>query len=348
MAWRKFSEWKLRREAADVVTHFTGAGDKLRKDKDPVAGVQVPEQPGFRPSDKVSIEKNKDEVIKYLDKSTAHLGINWLYLFVEPEAGMDVDTYHKHTEKLAMDDLKSHPDFDPQRTIVLNKPTSRVHTLNTWQMLHNVGHAVWSLPQNLKLRAEMFRYVRGEFAKMMHFTGETGDHDLMVFFARFLDNKSLQRLFSLTDPSKGPARVNTVFNSPNELSNEIIGSYLRNFGKVPLKPRGEMKGRAPDRIGKTPHIPGYDHPYFGQWAKEVGAAAPGSNNTPEDWGFEAGFDKKPGDWTYEALPPEAEQIVRSIADTLNKNYIVPALTNCIYAKNGGKPVYTTPDLNTLA
>jgi hypothetical protein len=351
MAWKNFNTWfenRLKKEAADVVTRWTGAGNQLRPEKDPVAGVQVPAKPGFRPNDKASIEKYKDAVIERLDHSTQHLGINWLYMFVEPTEGEEVDAYHQDVEKYALEQLKSHPDFDPKSTIVLDKPTSRVHTLNLWQMLHNVGHAVWSTPKNLELRGEMFKFVRTEFAKMMHYAGDTGDNDLMVFFARFLDNKSLQRLFSNNDVSKGTFRVNTVFSSPNELSNEIIASYLFNRGKIPLHPRGEVKNAAPDRIGKTPHMPGYENPWWQQWQKDVGAAKPDSQNTPKDWGYYAGFDKKPGDWTYEPLPPQAEQIVKTIANSLNNNFIVPALKNCIYANNGNKPVYTTQDLNTLA
>ena len=51
---------------------------------------------------------------------------------------------------------------DPSNTVVYIKPTSRVHGLDEWQQMHNIGHSIWDYAKknNSRIQAEFVKTLK--------------------------------------------------------------------------------------------------------------------------------------------------------------------------------------------
>jgi hypothetical protein len=311
-----------------------------------VVGFPKMAAPGFRDIDKNQILKEKDEVERYLDQATSRLGVNWHIIYLEPTgypetpsapsqrqmkqaAGQDWERYAAFAHQTGQEIMgkgfqqqsenPNQPPANPQNTIVYVKPTSRVHTLGRWQQLHNIGHAIWGhAREHLAKFIAMLRKTIFEVQQQIHDPDVSNPEmetkpptwsEIVVVLARLLDLKSFQRVFNvkagqMDDPK---VRANTALNNIMEAMFEFIATYLRNKGKLYLRPRGEVAGNAPDRIGEM---------------------EPNAEVVRK-------FGVRP--WVWKAM--ESGAVWQTLNDGLTK-IIDEAILDCVWAKVGG-PIYAT-------
>src|SRR5262249_8209794 len=146
-------------------------------------------------------------------------------------------------------------------TIVYIKPTSRVHTLKSWQQAHNIGHAVWGYAKEKgsRIYADFNKALRKIVYDMQQKADEKtgGEKEAMpnarestLMLGRVLGTgASFRRMFSAGVDDKGgnefdkPSfRVNTALNSYDEAMFDLIAVFLNSGGKIPIKTGGDIKG----------------------------------------------------------------------------------------------------------
>lgn len=249
----------------------------IAAERDPTFGMPRPSRLGFSNFDRKTIERGEKQVEKYLNQVTAQWGLHWLLLYIEPKQGSnptddpdkekqvghwggqgtDFDIYKKmsgNIAKMKADRFIQENGLDPNSTIVYIKQGSRVHGLSVWQQLHNIGHAVFS--NNTKIRDVLLKKIQDavrEYQQRLYDSNPDSpppsEFEIFVTLARLLNNHSLQRVLTmqpgdLDDPRK---IVNSAFNSTKELLFDLIASFLRNKGHLPLEPRGQIN-QAPNTM----------------------------------------------------------------------------------------------------
>lgn len=261
----KFSKWLLQKEMA-VQHHFDFADDDIPTtgDRDS-GGFKHMTRPGFRKGDRMMVIRDSHKVEDYMNGSTEHFGIHWIIGYVEPDSKakeQDKESWAQYSargKQLGQDWLQNFqgdktimPPPSPENTIVYIKPTSRLHPLTAWQQMHNVAHAVWNFNQpQRKQFAERIRTA----IKDLHQTVYSNDpeppteNEITVVLARLLDNQMLQRALSIEDIENSIKVSNSGWNSFDEVMYDVLTSFFRNKGKIPLRPRGPGKVYGKDRTG---------------------------------------------------------------------------------------------------
>lgn len=261
---------------------------------------------------------------------------------------------HTHGEMDSGDGVQAPP--HPENTIVYVKPTSRVHQLVAWQQLHNIGHAIWQ--SNKKYLSQFVQELRKmvyEMQQVQHNKDGSMPNawEILLTIARLTDMKSYQRLFDLrqgdlNDPKK---RSMTAFNNFMEGMIELIALYLKNGGKLPLKPRGEKIGgekrvnkfgrssysmASPDRKGEMEPNPEIQSGDWTNAAKQRSGEFPGSSEL-KGQNLKA-LPTPTRDWAWKGM--NLDQQSWDIASQKLTNIIDQAILNCTWAKKKG-PVYAT-------
>lgn len=332
-----FKNWLHAQEMA--VQHHFHFADKIANDpqKRDSAGYRIMNRPGFRIGDRMLLIRDSQQVEEWLNAATEPEGLHWIIGYIEPEPQakeLDPDDwahYHAGATAFGAHALEEFPKSQkgqmalpppsPQNTIVYVKPTSRLHPLTPWQQVHNIGHAVWNFnqPQRKQFAAEIENAIR-ELQQSVYDKDPSSpppsEAEVTVIMARLLDNIILQKALNidaatLDDPKK---IVDTAFNSYDELMYDMIASFLRNKGNIPLKPRGKGKLVGYDRTKDIPPNP-----------------ALVSKKGVRDWAFKA-LAAGPEVWA------EVSQKLRKI--------VLEALWNCVWAKQNG-PIYPYRKLTTL-
>ncbi len=338
-----FRQWM---EAVQTHTFWNQDDIKSQPGEKDALGLPRMARPGYRKQDKLLITKESKAVEEMVDAATRHLGVHWLVLYIEPEEGTPEtpsansirqmyqagkpgwNQYQQYAQGKASDVLQSFtqqqvlPPPSPDNTIVYIKPTSRVHGLSQWQQMHNMGHALWGA--NKAHLAEFVNMLRDTVYQLQQVKvqqqGEAGTKpnwaEMVVFLSRLVNLKSFQRIYSLEagQLDQPKYRANTALNSIMEAMFELIAAYLRNGGKIPLKPRGEVgqeRGQmaVPDRQGDIEPNP------------EVMRKFP--NVRP---------------WAWRAMPQDSGQMWEIAANGL-KAIVEKAIKNCVYSVAG--PIYAT-------
>lgn len=305
-------------------------------DKDPL-GVAKMHEPGFRSTDKAQVIRGKDQVEKWLNNATERLGIHWVLIYLEPNRGMkendpeDWDKYNRRAIGVGNYVLgKFKPEVapgiappDPANTIVYIKPTSRVHGLTAWQQIHNIGHAVWR--QNAQYKEEFSNILRNAVKKLQMDVYDKSDSpptdtEVMILMSRLLDNQALQRLLTLkqgdlSDPKKV---YNTMLVGFDELLFDLIASFLRNKGRIPLKPRGSSRFVSFDR------------------SKDMEPNQELATATSLNFGTEEKPHTAPREWVYKALAAPASDW-EEVSEALNL-IVYKALKACTWGSVHG-PIY---------
>lgn len=329
-----FAEW-LRQEMA-VQTHPFWSDDKIgNKPERDGLGIPKLQRPGFRPSDKVMITRDCKEVEQWVDAATSKLGVHWLVCYIEPDKGipetpsaasvrqMKIDAkpawakYTAQAQDKAQQVLQTFskeevlPPPDAGNTIVYVKSTSRVHGLSKWQCIHNMGHAIWN--HNPSNKGAFVRELRDAIFRLQQQAYDPDGKkptwsEMVIVLARLLDLKSFQRVFSVKagDLDTSKVRANTALNSIMEAMFELVAVYLKNKGRIPLRPRGEAAG-VPDRTGEM---------------------EPNAEVVRK-------FGVRP--WVWKALASDASAWA-GVAEVLNR-IVEQAILNSVYAKAG--PIYAT-------
>ncbi len=302
-----------------------------------VIGVPKMAAPGFRRQDKASIEEGKDEVEKWLDEATGRINVHWHIVYLEPKgfpktpsqnsirqmkqvAGQSWKDYSHHATMVSNNILSkgvvNNQPSSPGNTIVYIKPTSRVHGLSKWQQIHNIGHAVWGNAK--KHLAKFITLIRQAIHKIQQQVHDPQGKmptwaEMVVVLARLVDLKSFHRIFSVGpgDLDVPKIRVNTALNSIAEAMFELVALYLKNKGRINLRPRCEVGG-APDRKCKL------------QPNQEIVRK----------------FGVRP--WVWEAM--EDESVWINFSAELS-SVVDEAIRDCVWAKVGG-PIYATKDYIT--
>lgn len=323
---------------------------------------------GFSDKDRKMIERGAPEVEDYLNKVTNKWGIHWLLLYIEPKKGSQPsswtdkgelehpswgdtgkthwDVYEKMSGNIAARKAQAFMQengLDPQDTIVYIKQGSRVHGLSVWQQLHNIGHAVLGAcgkQQNalVKKIQDVVRDLQMTAYDSNPDSQPPSEQEITVVLSRLLNNQSLQRALTVKDDEldKGTKLVNTAFNSYQELMYDLMASFLRNGGKLPLKPRGELTG-ASARAGKGIDRSGdlSDLGARGEIDRKFGDASASSLAGSADNTYSG----KTRDFAWKALASDAAAW-QAAAEKLER--IIYASFKCATWGRQGGPVHATP------
>lgn len=325
---------------------------------------------GFSDKDREMIERGAPEVENYLNKVTEKWGLHWLLLYIEPKKGSQPsswtdkgdlehptwgktgqthwDVYEKMSGNIATRKAAAfmkENGLDPNSTIVYIKQGSRVHGLSTWQQLHNIGHAVLTACD--KHQKALVGKIQGVVHDLQLAAYDAApdvqppsEQEITIVLSRLLNNQSLQRTLTVQDQEldRGPKLVNTAFNSYQELIYDLIASFLRNGGKLPLKPRGELTGSAarPARKSKIDRSADLsDLPARGEIDRKFGDAMaeplPGMGDKT--------YRGKTRDFAWKALASDAAAWQEAAAKL--ERIIYAAFKCATWGRQGG-PVHATP------
>lgn len=325
-----FRDWLNANEMA--VQHHFQFGDEApanKPGKDP-AGFKLMARPGFRHSDRELLVRDSATAEKWLNAATEKDGIHWIIGYLEPPEDakeLDPDDWAKYDQRakefgqqaLEQFPKTALPPSNPSNTIVYVKPTSRVHPMTAWQQVHNIGHAVWNFnqPQRQKFSEELKEAIRVLQQRVYHADPQAtpSEAEITIVVARLLDNLMMQRALVLQpgDMDDSAKIANTAFNAYDELMYDMVASYLRNKGHIPLKPRGVGKIAKFDRTAAMRPNP--------EVTAKTGAKA----------------------WVWEKLAGDAAAW-DEVAKRLDK-IVLEALQNCVWSKVGG-PIYPYKKLTT--
>jgi hypothetical protein len=315
-----------------VQTHFKFGGSEIPSGGKDTAGFNLMSRPGFRTSDRMLLIRDSQQAEQWLNESTEKDGIHWIVGYIEPPKTTkeldpeDWEKYHQASTtfgKAAMEQFPKTvlPPPSPNNTVVYVKPTSRLHPMTAWQQVHNIAHAVWNF--NPKERQEAHKVIQGavkELQQRIHAIDPNdlppSEEEITVILARLLDNLMLQRALvlepgELDDPKKV---AHTGFNAYDEVMYDLVASYFRNKGHIPLRPRGVgkiAKFDRTERIDPNPEI-----------VQKKGV--------------------RPWVWERLAADHAAWDDVAKKLDAL----VLEAIRGCVWAKIGG-PVYPYKKLTTL-
>jgi hypothetical protein len=342
-----FYEWL---EAVQTNIQWRQDHIPLVKGQKDAIGVPSMAEPGYRKQDKEMILKEKDAVEALVDRATARLGVHWQINYIETPHGTEEtpvanairqmkqagtpawQQYSSMAHAQSADWMQqfhakqadlptSHPNQqppNPNNTIVYVKPTSRVHGLDQWQQLHNIGHAVWGQARKQQHKfSMMLRDTIRDLKTQIHGPegGTPSWAEIVTVMARLTDLKSFQRVFQQPegDFDNPKVRSMTALNNFMEAMYEMIANYLRNGGKIKLNPRAavgipDTRDYVPDRRGEMQPNP------------EV----------------ERKFGVRP--WVWKAIQGDG-----NFWNTLSQSLtaiIDEAIMSCVWSKVGG-PIYAT-------
>lgn len=331
-----FRKWLLQQEMA-VQHHFNFKNDEPPTDtaRDS-GGFRLMLRPAFRKSDRMLIVRDSANVEKWLNKATEQFGLHWIIGYVEPEADAkenDPESWAKYSargaelgQKWVQDFAQSEkgktamPPASPANTIVYIKPTSRLHPMTSWQQVHNIAHAVWNFnqPQRKAFAAAIEKAVH-ELQQLAYESdpqSPPSEAEVTVVLARLLDNQMLQRILVMRpgELDNSVKLAKTAFQSYDELMYDLLASFLRNGGKLPLRPRGPGSIATMDRtteIQPNPEIV--------------------SKKAVRNWVWKS-LAADRGEW---------EKVAQGLT-----GICVEALQNCTWAKQNG-PIYPYRKLVTL-
>lgn len=283
-------------------TDYASNASQARAASEPVGGQS---KPGGGMDQAKSVEY-------YLNRATERQGIHWVLLWQDTgyEGGgvtrtnplspdQESDIYHKRNQEFGQSMVgpisplqslyRQYPkDYQdqvappsPDNTVVVAKATSRVHPLSLHFIIHNIGHAIWDNAERrgLSHKKDFRKAIEDAIVTLQrsHYdntnTEPPSPNEIIVMLTRLLDHQALAKQFKFKPDDVATGKVlNTFINGINEMMYDLVGIYLLNQGKIPLRPRGEMYGKdrqgnpdqskvvAPDRRGQMERIPAFDHP----------------------------------------------------------------------------------------
>lgn len=342
----KFSEYFELKEASRQRFIWAGQQPEVQKDANgkivrDTAGFAVLSQPGFRATDKTSLIKSASQVKNWLNAATEHMGIHWLVIYNEPIQPDEPTTpnnydpvaqgdrhygwknYKQRTQEIAEKELekfisghsndtlrKGVPDIN--NTIVYVKSTSRVHNMDAWLAVHNIGHAIWGRAS--KYKEEFSRQLEGAVRILQQAAYEIEPNapppsqtEITVMMARLMGHKSLTKIWQADKPGQMDNqgfRMMTSMLNYDEFLFDLIASFLRNKGRLPIYPRADFSGDVSPIVGF-------------QGATTV---------------------SQPRDWVWKKLASD-KQAWQKVARTL-EGIVYRALKSCTWGALG-RPIYST-------
>lgn len=299
-------------------------------------------RPGFRLQDKKFIIRDSPSVEARMNAGTEHFGIHWLIGYIAPQEGLkeldpdDWQKYRKSTDarmgqeltRWGQEEKSIIPPPSPNNTIVYVKPTSRVHTVNAHQQIHNIGHAIWLRnPQQMNQAKETLK----QFAKLQQSHNEAADSfsnkidieqepseaEITIVLARVLGLQMLTRTLTMKpgDLDK-PAKVAmTGFNAFDEVIFDLFPAFINAKGKLNLYPREGCR--------------------IAPFNKK--AAIPPNQEVIQKKGVRP--------WVWAELSPEICKELPNISKTMT-SIIIQCLKQSVWAVKGA-PIYPYEKLTTL-
>lgn len=248
-----FKDWlneMATRHVIDLGDNITTSGERDE------VGFPRMTRPGFRLQDKKFIIRDSPTVEAKLNAACEQFGIHWLIGYIAPQEGLkeldpdDWQQYRQSTDIRMGQELKRWgqeeekavvPPPSPNNTIVYVKPTSRVHTVNAHQQIHNIGHAIWL---RNKPQMEQAKETLKHLAKLQQQAHEPEGSDpteaeITIIMARVLGLQMLTRTLTMKsgDLDK-PAKVAmTGFNAFDEVIFDLFPAFINAKGKLNLYPR---------------------------------------------------------------------------------------------------------------
>jgi hypothetical protein len=159
-----------------------------------------------------------------------------------------------------------HPNADipnPGNTIVYIKPTSRGNSLTPWQVVHNIGHALWLRNPKLKVMAEdaikKFIYE----LQQSHYTDDKrppSKAEVTIILSRLMNNLMMQRALN---PKMGAIERNTTralsgWNAPDEVLFDMFPVFVTTGGRIKFYPRENLTKLVPfnraEKLTPNPEI----------------------------------------------------------------------------------------------
>jgi hypothetical protein len=273
-----FKKWLNQNEMAVRQINQFGEPIPYLPGKDDV-GFPLMSRPGFREQDRKLLVRDEPEVEKKLMAATEQYGIHWLIGYLEPTKDMkeddpaDWERYSALAKERMSRELHQWqkeekekkiiiPPPSPENVIVYVKPTSRVHTLNVHEQIHNIGHAIWLTNPNQLAKAKIEIQKAVDVLQKSAYEADPNspqptEAEITVMIARLIDLLAVQRVLTLR-PGDLESRSKTVltgFNSYNEVYFDLLPAFVNAGGRLNLYPRGVGKIAKYDRTQAIPPNP---------------------------------------------------------------------------------------------
>lgn len=289
-------------------------------------------RPGFRLQDKKYIIRDSPAVEERMNAGTEHFGLHWLIGYIAPQEGLkeldpeDWKKYRASTDVRMGQELERWgkekaviPPPSPNNTIVYVKPTSRVHTVNAHQQIHNIGHAIWLRnPQQMNQAKETLKQLAKLQQQAYEPKGdEPSEAEITIILARVLGLQMLARTLVMKpgDLDKPSKVAMTGFNAFDEVIFDLFPAFINTKGKLNLYPREGCR--------------------IAPFNKK--AAIPPNQEVIQKKGVRP--------WVWAELSPEICTELPNISETMT-SIIVQCLKQSVWAVKGA-PIYPYEKLTTL-